>query len=254
MKKKEHELIEILSNQQVDVSDNHQSLLEMAKTDAIGYVRATEGIAVISDFILHDCHIFSGRFGYSILNLPDYSIDNTSAFENAIFSCADAEELLERHILELRYYNFLKTIPTQDRSNYMMSCNIKFQKGNGDTLTIFHTSRYLNYDDDGNVILGLCTYIPFPLPNATLQPLIFNIATGNRVDKEQYAPSDTKLLSRRQIEILQLMAKGIPSKQIADQLNISVFTVNRHRQDILANLKVANTAAAVEIALRMNLL
>ncbi|MCS2560342.1 LuxR C-terminal-related transcriptional regulator [Bacteroides ovatus] len=44
------------------------------------------------------------------------------------------------------------------------------------------------------------------------------------------------------------------SKQIADNLNISVHTVNRHRQDILATLKVANTASAVEIALRMNII
>ena len=48
--------------------------------------------------------------------------------------------------------------------------------------------------------------------------------------------------------------KGVPSKQIADKLNISIYTVDRHRQDILASLKVANTAAAVEIALRMNLI
>lgn len=63
-----------------------------------------------------------------------------------------------------------------------------------------------------------------------------------------------KILSRRQLEILSLIAKGVPSKQIADNLNISVYTVNRHRQDILASLKVANTAAAVEIVLRMNLI
>ena len=69
-----------------------------------------------------------------------------------------------------------------------------------------------------------------------------------------YEACDRKILSRRQLEILSLIAKGVPSKQIADNLNISVYTVNRHRQDILASLKVANTAAAVEIALRMNLI
>ena len=69
-----------------------------------------------------------------------------------------------------------------------------------------------------------------------------------------YEACDRKILSRRQLEILSLIAKGVPSKQIADNLNISVYTVNRHRQDILASLKVANTAAAVEIVLRMNLI
>lgn len=78
--------------------------------------------------------------------------------------------------------------------------------------------------------------------------------TGETVGRDIYEASDRKILSRRQLEILSLIAKGVPSKQIASNLNISIFTVNRHRQDILATLKVANTAAAVEIALRMNLI
>ena len=78
--------------------------------------------------------------------------------------------------------------------------------------------------------------------------------TGETVGRDIYEASDRKILSRRQIEILSLIAKGVPSKQIADKLNISIYTVNRYRQDILASLKVANTAAAVEIALRMNLI
>ena len=78
--------------------------------------------------------------------------------------------------------------------------------------------------------------------------------TGETIGRDIYEASDCKILSRRQLEILSLIAKGVPSKQIADKLNISIYTVNRHRQDILASLKVANTAAAVEIALRMNLI
>ena len=78
--------------------------------------------------------------------------------------------------------------------------------------------------------------------------------TGETIRRNVYEACDPKILSRRQLEILSLIAKGVPSKQIADNLNISVYTVNRHRQDILASLKVANTAAAVEIALRMNLI
>ena len=44
------------------------------------------------------------------------------------------------------------------------------------------------------------------------------------------------------------------SKQIADALCISVNTVHRHRQNILAALQVNNTAAAVQIGLRLRLI
>lgn len=93
-----------------------------------------------------------------------------------------------------------------------------------------------------------------PLSHNRQDGIIVNLLTGETVGRDIYEASDRKILSRRQLEILSLIAKGVPSKQIASNLNISIFTVNRHRQDILATLKVANTAAAVEIALRMNLI
>lgn len=84
--------------------------------------------------------------------------------------------------------------------------------------------------------------------------IIVKLSTGETIGRDIYEASDRRILSRRQLEILSLLAGGMPSKQIADRLDISVHTVNRHRQDIIAALKVANTAAAVEIALRMNLI
>ncbi len=62
------------------------------------------------------------------------------------------------------------------------------------------------------------------------------------------------MLSPREKTVLSLLSKGRSSKQIADILHISVNTVYRHRQNILASLQVSNTAAAVEIALRLHLI
>jgi len=53
-------------------------------------------------------------------------------------------------------------------------------------------------------------------------------------------------LSFREKEILQLLGKGLISKQIADKLFISVNTVNTHRQRIIEKLNVSNTAEAVQ--------
>ncbi len=61
-------------------------------------------------------------------------------------------------------------------------------------------------------------------------------------------------LSFREQEILQLLAKGFISKQIADQLFISVNTVNTHRQRIIGKLEVSNTAEAVQHASKLGLI
>ena len=40
------------------------------------------------------------------------------------------------------------------------------------------------------------------------------------------------ILSEREKEILELIRKGMRSKEIASELHISINTVNRHRQNI----------------------
>ena len=56
-------------------------------------------------------------------------------------------------------------------------------------------------------------------------------------------------LTRRQLEVLLLLAEGKRSGEIADQLNISVHTVRTHIQGILRTLGAANRLEAVSRAL-----
>ena len=78
--------------------------------------------------------------------------------------------------------------------------------------------------------------------------------TGKTLQPETCERLDKQLLSPREIAVLCLLAKGQSSKQIAEALHISVNTVYRHRQNILAALQVSNTAAAVEIAIKLRLI
>jgi DNA-binding NarL/FixJ family response regulator len=65
-------------------------------------------------------------------------------------------------------------------------------------------------------------------------------------------PSD--LLSEREKEILVLVCKEFASSQIAEQLHISVGTVDTHRKNILIKLGVNNTVGLVKYALKHRLL
>lgn len=252
--KHEHELKSLLTGQQFEASENKGFTLAQARACAEGYVLATDGIVVISDFQNNECYIYSGKFGQNIMSLPEYMADGNSAFEDIIFSHAEEDELIERHILELRFFNFIKELPVDDKINYSASFVLNFYKAGGNKkIRILHTMRYINFTSCGSILLGLCTYIPYTMHNHQ-EGIIINLLTGEVIGREKYEVNDCKMLSPRQIEILSFLSKGVSSKQIADKLNISIYTVNRHRQDILSALKVANTAAAVEIALRMNII
>ena len=54
--------------------------------------------------------------------------------------------------------------------------------------------------------------------------------------------------------MLRLIDNGLQSKEIADQLFISVNTVHRHRQNILTKLKVGNAIEACKVARAMGLI
>ena len=53
------------------------------------------------------------------------------------------------------------------------------------------------------------------------------------------------LLTPREREILALAKEGMFSKEISEKLNISIHTVNRHRQNILEKLQVDNIIEAI---------
>lgn len=61
------------------------------------------------------------------------------------------------------------------------------------------------------------------------------------------------VLTPREREVLQLMAEGKSSRQIADQLNISIKTVETHRMQIMHKLQIFNVAELTKYAIREGL-
>jgi DNA-binding CsgD family transcriptional regulator len=62
------------------------------------------------------------------------------------------------------------------------------------------------------------------------------------------------VLSRREVEVLSLLAEGISSVRIAQRLGISPYTVRHHIQNALRKLGLHSKAEAVSFAFRNGLL
>ena len=52
-------------------------------------------------------------------------------------------------------------------------------------------------------------------------------------------------LSARELEVARLVAEGYSSKEIADRLDLSVRTVEKHRANIMDKIKVSEVASLV---------
>ena len=66
--------------------------------------------------------------------------------------------------------------------------------------------------------------------------------------------SDQPLLTRREKEVLNLIAQGLTNKEIADKIFVSTTTVDSHRKNLLHKFNVMNTAALVAQAAKYQLL
>lgn len=63
-----------------------------------------------------------------------------------------------------------------------------------------------------------------------------------------------RCLSKRELEVLQLMANGLSNLQIADRLFLSLNTIKTHSSKIFEKLEVQRRTQAVEIARKLSII
>lgn len=84
---------------------------------------------------------------------------------------------------------------------------------------------------------------------------ISRMMTNSFIQKKNgQSPTKGNEITNRELEILQLIADGLTSQEIADQLYISPRTVDTHRSNIMKKLDINNTAGLVRYALENDLI
>jgi len=85
----------------------------------------------------------------------------------------------------------------------------------------------------------------------------FRTSTSKRIEKLRLGVVDRggdlrkkrNLLSSREVEVLQLIAEGKPSKQMATELGVSFKTVDKHRQHLMGKLNIHDVASLTRYAI-----
>lgn len=126
----------------------------------------------------------------------------------------------------------------------------------GNYIRVIEQHKLLELDKYGNPWLSMSILDLSPDQDLTTlcRYRLVNTQTGELFNFPSAEEISGHKLSFREKEIIQLLAKGLISKQIADKLFISVNTVNTHRQRIIEKLNVSNTAEAVQHAGRLGLI
>jgi len=114
---------------------------------------------------------------------------------------------------------------------------------------------------------GAKAYLPKDIAGEELSEAIYEVSKGHeyfnpvisniimrslmRDNKQDEKHGD---LTKRETEVLKLVADGYMNKEVADQLHISVRTVDCHKNNIMGKLKLNTTAELVKYAIKNHII
>jgi two-component system, NarL family, response regulator LiaR len=93
------------------------------------------------------------------------------------------------------------------------------------------------------------TFFSASVSKALLEGLVRS--TRNRVP---FQLTNEAKLTKRETEVLRLIAEGMTSKQIAERLSLSVTTVNSHRTNMMKKLNIHEIVGLVKYAIQKSLI
>ena len=155
------------------------------------------------------------------------------------------------------YYFMYGQLPPEKVTRYKASYNFRFKTADGSYRLFNHQALILTTDENNNFIKSLNIHTDlshfasknnhkFSLVGLGGEPSYLNM------DVEEYQgtkPPNENLFSKREIEVIRLIAKGQDSKTIADSLCISQATVKTHRKNILAKSGCKNASELTALSM-----
>lgn len=138
----------------------------------------------------------------------------------------------------------------QKRRNLSLSYDLSVKTVNKVVDVLHYRVTPFKLCQNGNLWLGLCHVMLSPSKEMENKAEIVNTETGQRYvfSKSEFMPSKTEILTNREIEILQLMAKDMTGQQISKTLGIALTVYNRHKRSMFDKLGVDKAATAIHKA------
>ncbi|MCF0051731.1 LuxR C-terminal-related transcriptional regulator [Dyadobacter sp. LJ53] len=201
----------------------------------------------------NDIHIFTSKQFYRIYGyeIGEQQINIKNEIYDSKIHPDDLEELKKNGSNAM---NFIMSVPPKTRKHYKMVSEYRIRADNKKYVQVIEQQQILEQDALGNIwlSLGVIDISPDQTDVQGVKYQINNFHTGELIQLAE--TGETSGLTEREKEVLKMISAGKLSKEIGWSLQISVHTVNTHRQRILGKLRVDNSIEAVNIAKRNGLI
>lgn len=156
----------------------------------------------------------------------------------------------------------LANIPQKHRLNItIFHCGIRYSRLDNSPICLFSKGLPIHYDDNRNFTFTF-NYVQnvHHLIKKDFPYYWIRISYGEQKEfvhtlhsqDKKYSAKD--LLSTREKEILQLVAEGLDTKEIAERLFISITTVGHHRSNMIERIGARDSTALVQLAKMVQLI
>jgi DNA-binding CsgD family transcriptional regulator len=146
-------------------------------------------------------------------------------------------------------FNAYYSTPVSRRKKLSFVFDLHVTAASGKTVRINHRTVFIEMDQDGNPLVdfNVCTDISSIKPSG---PSILTIKSEDRLIREVRfdVQENGYTFSKRELDILSLISKGLNSTEIGEELFISYHTVNTHRKNMLHRTNCKNSLELVSYA------
>ena len=212
-----------------------KSIEEIAQ-EYISYMKILEQAGSFAVFL-------SDRFGHYYYVTEYVTEDIQASDELNIEKLVHPDDLEVVRRIDKKVWEFLDTLPEEEKLTYKYIYEMRVLD-RGKYVRMIYQMRILAFKDDNFLGMGIIDLAPEQSANTSVRFQIKNCLTDEIVPFTIESATDV-LLTPREREILALAKEGMFSKEISEKLNISIHTVNRHRQNILEKLQVDNIIEAI---------
>ncbi|TGV02751.1 LuxR C-terminal-related transcriptional regulator [Flavivirga rizhaonensis] len=167
----------------------------------------------------------------------------------------EIENVLEKEAIIIKFK--LDDIRKENISNYKTSYLMKLRHANGNYKTILHQTKVISVSDDGMIQTSIgihtdVTYLNPPVSNrfSFISRKKPNVHFEKQGDSYLQVKDISNIFTKREKEIIALILKGKTAVEIGNILNISNYTVNTHKRNMLKKSKCKNSRELVSKCLQ----
>jgi len=216
--------------------------------------------------------IFAGSFYYVI----DYTLAKFTYFSESMNDLLgiSSQEGLDMHpaeymtrvahpddlppILEIgnQFQEFCKELPFEKLKDLRLvtTFRMKNKEGNYVKIVIQTCILYCSSDKIITSVFAGVSVAAFISDFEIATGVVIDISNGNQLKSFSSKKEEARdKLTKREIQVLELLAVGYKNQEVADKLHISVHTVETHRKHIMSKLEVSAAIDLVWKAIEYNL-